>query len=89
MYYIVLCDIEQQVLPKKKLIESAPEPYHVEIYLSTRTIDLYLSAVVDFCQCELLERSVHFRDTLMFQTRIHKYHTILFLLEISCLYEKY
>jgi len=59
-------------VPKKKLIESAPEPYHVEIYLSTRTIDLYLSAVVDFCRYELTEKNVHFRDTLMFQTRIHK-----------------
>jgi len=66
-------DIKQQVVPKKKLLESAPEPHHVEIFLSTRTVDLYLSAVVDFCRCKLPERNVHFRDTLMFQTRIHKY----------------
>jgi len=69
----VVCDVQQQVMPKKKLEESAAEPHHVEIYLSTRSIDLYLSAVVDFCQCELAERDVYFRDTLMFQTRIHKY----------------
>ena len=74
----VVCGAEQQVVPKKKQFESAPEPHHVEIFLSTRTVDLYLSAVVDFCRCELTERSVHFRDTLMFQTRIHKYHDALF-----------
>lgn len=65
------------VFPKKKLVESAPEPNHVEIFLSKRTIDLYLSAVVNFCQYELVERNVHFRDTLMFQTRIHKYLALL------------
>jgi len=61
------------VVPKKRVEEGAAEPYHVEITLSTRTIDLYLLAVVDYCQCELLERDVRFRDTLMFQTRIYKY----------------
>jgi len=57
--------------------ESAAEPYHVEISLSTRNIDLYLSAAIDYCKYQLLERSVHFRDTLMLQTRIHKYSSSL------------
>ena len=73
MTLFVLCAGDQPVVPKKKITESAAEPDHVEIYLSTRTIDLYLSAVVDFCQCELRERAVHFHDTLMFQTRTHRY----------------
>jgi len=70
--------MKQQVVRKKKLVESAAEPHHVEIYLSKRSIDLWLSAVVDYCQCQLVERDVHFRDTLMFQTRIHKYAIMLF-----------
>jgi len=69
-------------MPKKKLLESAPEPHHVDIFLSSRTIDLYLSAVVDFCRCELPERSVLFRDTLMFQTRIHRYCDVLYPCEV-------
>ena len=79
----VLCAGDQPVVPKKKITESAAEPDHVEIYLSTRTIDLYLSAVVDFCQCELRERAVHFHDTLMFQTRTYRYYHCMFFADIS------
>ena len=69
-----------QVVAKKKLVESAPEPYHVEIFLSQRSIELWLSAVVDYCRCSLAEQNVHFRDTLMFQTRIYKYATIIIII---------
>ena len=70
--------MKQQVVPKKKLVESAAEPYHVEIYLSRRSIDLWLSAVMDYCQCQLAERQLHFRDTLMFQSHTHKYAHMLY-----------
>jgi len=65
------------VVPKKKLVESAPEPYHVEIFLTQRDIDLWLCAVVDYCRCELAEQNIHFRDTLMFQARVYKYAYVL------------
>jgi len=65
-------------VPKKKLVESAAEPYHVEIYLSRRSIDLWLSAVMDYCQCQLAERQLRFHDTLMFQSHTHKYANMLY-----------
>ncbi|XP_035827636.1 hydrocephalus-inducing protein [Aplysia californica] len=56
---------------KKKMIETEPEPQYTEVAESTRTVELLISAISDFTQCTCKVESVHFKDTLMFQTRVY------------------
>ena len=58
--------------PNKKVMEVAPEPYNVEISLSTRVLGLSMMAVVDYSKYSVHETRLRFRDTHMFQTRIYR-----------------
>ncbi|CAH2323836.1 Hypothetical predicted protein [Pelobates cultripes] len=59
---------------KRKVIETDPEPSHVVIDGGNRDLELLVSAVVDHAQyvanCDL----VQFKDTLLYQTRVYKFH---------------
>ena len=57
---------------KKKVVETEPEPAYKEIEESGRSVDLLVSAVADFSKFVCKATSVHFKDTLMFQTRVYE-----------------
>lgn len=59
-------------LAKRKVIEVEPEPTFTEVPESARTIELLVSANSDFSKCKCKVESVHFRDTLMLQTRVYE-----------------
>ncbi|KAG8143780.1 hypothetical protein E2320_000954, partial [Naja naja] len=55
---------------KKKVIETDPEPAHMTVEESSQDLALRVSANIDFAQYKMDEDVVHFRDTLLFQTRV-------------------
>ncbi|CAD5117498.1 DgyrCDS6267 [Dimorphilus gyrociliatus] len=55
---------------KKKIIESEPEPTFTEVAESSSTVDLTISAICDYNKFKCKTESIHFRETLMFQTRV-------------------
>lgn len=55
---------------KKKVVETEPEPTFTDFPDSSRNIELLVSANADFCKYGCKTESVHFKDTLMFQTRV-------------------
>ena len=58
---------------KKKVIETAVEPSYQEVTDTARTIDLLVSANADYSQFKCKTESVHFKDTLMLQTRVYEF----------------
>lgn len=58
---------------KKKVIETETEPTHTEQADSGRNVELLVSAAADFCKYECKIESIHFKDTLMFQSRVYEY----------------
>ena len=57
---------------KKKVIETEAEPAYTEVVESVRSIDLLVSVVADYCKYTCKTTSVHFKDTLMFQSRLYE-----------------
>ena len=57
---------------KRKVIEIEPEPPSTEVPDSARTLELLVSANSDFSKCKCKVESIHFRDTLMLQTRVYE-----------------
>lgn len=55
------------------MIETEPEPPYHEVPDTTRTLDLLVSANCDFCQYKCKTEHVHFKDTLMLQTRVYEF----------------
>ena len=55
---------------KRKVIETEPEPAYTEIAESARSIDLLVSVNCDYCKYKCKTDTIHFKDTLMFQTRV-------------------
>ena len=55
---------------KKKVIETEPEPTYTEIAESARSIDLLVLVNCDYCKYKCKTDMIHFKDTLMFQTRV-------------------
>ena len=58
---------------KRKVIETEPEPPHSEVEGGSRDVELMISAVADFAKYECPIREVHFKDTLMYQTRVYSF----------------
>lgn len=58
---------------KKKVIETETEPTHTEQADSSRNVELLVSAAADFCKYECKIESIHFKDTLMFQSRVYEF----------------
>ena len=56
----------------RKVVESEPEPQFTEAPDSVRNLDLLVSVNCDFCQLEFEDDLVHFKDTLMLQTRVYE-----------------
>lgn len=57
---------------KRKVVEIEPEPAHTELPNATSAVSLFVSANGGFCKYRQEEGNLHFRDTLMFQTRVHQ-----------------
>ncbi|XP_077145064.1 hydrocephalus-inducing protein homolog isoform X4 [Ranitomeya variabilis] len=58
---------------KKKVIETDPEPAHMLLDAEPRDVELLISATVDYAQVTAKCEPVHFRDTLLYQTRVYKF----------------
>ena len=57
---------------KKKVIEVECEPPYTAIEDSTKELELILSAVCDFAKFRCKTENIHFKDTLMFQSRVFR-----------------
>ncbi|XP_041376326.1 hydrocephalus-inducing protein-like isoform X3 [Gigantopelta aegis] len=55
---------------KKKVVEPEPEPEHTLMDGTTRTVELLVSGIADYCRYKCDELAIRFKDTLMFQTRV-------------------
>ncbi|XP_044515296.1 hydrocephalus-inducing protein homolog [Gracilinanus agilis] len=64
------------ISPKKKVIETDPEPAHVVVDENYQDLDLLVSAVADFASFLSPVKEVSFKDTLVFQTRIFEFDLI-------------
>ncbi|XP_068693384.1 hydrocephalus-inducing protein homolog [Montipora foliosa] len=58
---------------KKKIIEVETEPPFTALENSTKDVELLLSAVCDYAKYRCKVESVHFKDTLMFQSRVYSF----------------
>lgn len=56
---------------KKKVIETEPEPQYTALD-DGRELELLISSICDYSKVKCKTENVHFKDTLMFQTRIFK-----------------
>ncbi|XP_053479109.1 hydrocephalus-inducing protein homolog [Ictalurus furcatus] len=67
-------DVEKLVSPqrpaKKKVVETDPEPVHSVVENSVRELELGISAICDYAKFECDAEPIHFKDTMLFQTRI-------------------
>uniref|UniRef100_A0A8C4S4T7 HYDIN axonemal central pair apparatus protein n=1 Tax=Erpetoichthys calabaricus TaxID=27687 RepID=A0A8C4S4T7_ERPCA len=61
---------EIQRTTKKKVIETDSEPAHTVLENTTRELELRVSAVCDYAQFSCKSETIHFKDTLLFQTRV-------------------
>jgi hydrocephalus-inducing protein len=59
---------------KKKVVEIEPEPAFSEVTDSTRNVDMLITAISDYSKYKCKTEAIHFRDTLMFQTRVFEFH---------------
>lgn len=58
---------------RRKVIEADVEPSHQRIEEQTRLLDIYISAVADYCRYKCSEFEIRYFDTAILQTRIHEY----------------
>ncbi len=68
---------------KRKVIEMESEPRYTEVAESARNVDLLVSANVDYCKPKIKVASIHFKDTLMLQTRIYESVHIIIVIDID------
>lgn len=57
---------------KKKVIEVEAEPSYTALENSTKDVELLLTAVCDFAKYRCKVENIHFKDTLMFQSRVYR-----------------
>ena len=58
---------------KKKVIEVEAEPPYTALENSTKDVELLLTAVCDFAKYRCKVENIHFKDTLMFQSRVYRW----------------
>ena len=58
---------------RRKVIEADVEPAHQRIEEQIRQLDIYISAVTDYCRYKCSEFEIRYLDTAMLQTRVHEY----------------
>ncbi|XP_069312434.1 hydrocephalus-inducing protein homolog [Eulemur rufifrons] len=61
---------------KRKVIETDPEPAHSMLEECYRELQLQISAVVDFASYQCQRGDVHFKETLVYQTRVFEFDLI-------------
>ncbi|XP_032984537.1 hydrocephalus-inducing protein homolog [Rhinolophus ferrumequinum] len=61
---------------KRKVIETDPEPAHSVLEEHYRELMLQISANVDFASYQCQTRDVHFKETLVYQTRVFEFELI-------------
>jgi len=57
---------------RKKVIEADIEPVHQRIEEQTRLLDIYISAVADYCRYKCSDFEIRYLETAMLQTRVHE-----------------
>jgi hydrocephalus-inducing protein len=57
---------------RKKIVEADIEPTHQRIEEQTRVLDVYISAIADYCRYKCSEFEIRYLDTAMLQTRVHE-----------------
>jgi hypothetical protein len=66
-------DTQRVIRPaRKKVIEADIEPTNQRIEEQTRLLDIYISAVSDYCRYKCSEFEIRYLETAMLQTRIHE-----------------
>ncbi|XP_066540500.1 hydrocephalus-inducing protein homolog isoform X2 [Hoplias malabaricus] len=55
---------------KKKVVETDPEPVHMVVEASFRELELRISATCDYAKFECHAEPIHFKDTMLYQTRV-------------------
>ncbi len=64
---------------RRKVIEADIEPPNQRIEEQTRNLDIYISAVSDYCRYKCSDFEIRYIDTAMLQTRIHEYVDFFFI----------
>jgi hydrocephalus-inducing protein len=57
---------------RKKVTEADIEPAHQRIEEQTRLLDIYISAIADYCRYKCSDFEIRYIDTAMLQTRVHE-----------------
>ena len=57
---------------RKKITEADIEPAHQRIEEQTRQLDIYVSAIADYCRYKCSDFEIRYLETAMLQTRIHE-----------------
>ncbi|CAF0941486.1 unnamed protein product [Adineta steineri] len=57
---------------RKKIIEADVEPTNQRIEEQTRQLDIYVSAVADYCRYKCSDFEIRYLETAMLQTRVHE-----------------
>ena len=57
---------------RKKVVEADVEPAHQRIEEHTRQLDIYISAVSDYCRYKCSDFEIRFLETAMLQTRVQE-----------------
>ncbi|XP_073785286.1 hydrocephalus-inducing protein homolog isoform X1 [Danio rerio] len=63
-------DKSSQQPTKRKKVVTDPEPPHTVVENSSREIELIVSATCDYVQFQCDNRPIHFKDTMLYQTRV-------------------
>jgi len=67
-------DIQRTNRPaRKKVIEADIEPTNQRIEEQTRVLDIYISAISDYCRYKCSDFEIRYLDTAMLQTRVQEY----------------
>lgn len=62
--------VSQLALPLLQVIETDPEPAHSVVEENYRELHLQISANVNFASYQCQTSNVHFKETLVYQTRV-------------------
>ena len=57
---------------KRKVVETEPEPPNSEVPDSVRNVEMLVNATADYSKYKCKVEQIHFKETLMFQTRVYE-----------------
>ena len=58
---------------RKKVVEADIEPAHLCLEEQASPLDIYVSAIADYCRYKCSDFEIRYFDTAILQTRIHEY----------------